>query len=202
VPLIDYTKNYQAKIAGLLDPADQVIAIVPYHLAHGAEKIAWTPEELERKFWYLPRRARKELAGTQPRRDRDRSLLDRVLDALSPSWPWDDFDLEKAIWGATVTGRSDSPAGRLYSATEKGSAERFGVVTAHRFAVLKKVGLDRFELVAEARRAEVVSVRRQGRPFQRGRVVIEFADGSHLAVLCGLLLTGQARRLVTALSPQ
>jgi hypothetical protein len=201
VPLIDYTKNYQAKIAGFLEPGDQVIVIVPYQLAHGAEKIAWTPEERERKLWYLPRRARQEMAGTRPPRGRDRSLLDRVLDMLSPSWPWDDFDMEKAIWGATVAGRSDSPAGRLYIATKRG-AEQFGVVTAQRFAVLKKVGMDGFELVAEARRAEVVSARRRGRPFQRGRVVIEFADGSHIAVLCGLFLTGQARRLVTALSPQ
>jgi hypothetical protein len=196
---MNYTKIYRTDIARLLDPGDQVLVIVPYRLAHGAAAIEWTSEEAGHGSRYIPRRLRDRVADTQE--PGGRSLLDRILGIFSPNWSWNNIDWDKVIGGTSVTGRSDSPAGRLYTATREG-VSLFGVVTAQRFAVVRNIATDRFEPVAEVSRAQVVSARRRGKPLQRGRVVIGFADGSHIAVSSGILFTGQARRLVTALSPQ
>lgn len=197
MPLIDYTKAYHTDVAGLLGPGDQLLAIVPYRLAHGAEKLERTPEVVERRLRPLPRRLRHRAGDLHAREHRDRSLLWRIID---PDWRWNRIDWDQVIGGTSVAGRFDSLAVGLYNATKQGVGQ-YGVVTAQRFTVLRKVGTDRFEPVTEVRRADVVYARRKGKLFQRGRVVIGFVDGSYIAVNSGILFTGQARRLVTALFP-
>lgn len=197
---MDYTKIYRTDVTALLEPGDQAFAIVPYRLAHGAERVERTPEVVERRLRPLPRRLRRRVSGLQAGEPPpgDRSMLDRVIDY---DLPWNQIDWDKTISGTSVAGGPGSWAVRLADATRQGS-QLFGVVTARRFAIVRRVATDRFEPVAEVPRADVVYARRHGRPFQRGRVVIAFADGSYIAVENGIFLTGQARRLVAALSPE
>jgi hypothetical protein len=196
---MDYTKIYYADITKLLGPADQVLTVVPYRLAHGAERVERTSEVIERRLRPLPRGLRRRAQELQSREPEsgNRSLLDRILEI---DWPWNRIDWDEKLGGTSVSGRPDSLAVRLADGTRHGVAQ-FGVVTARRFVVVRRIGTDRFTLVAEAPRSDVVDVRRRGRPFQRGRVVIGFADGSRLAVHTGILVTGQAKRLVATLSP-
>jgi hypothetical protein len=199
---MDYTKIYQADIAKLLGPGDQVIAVVPYRLAHGAERVERDQEVIERRLRPLPRglRRRAQDRGSRQRRadgTAKRSLLDRILDI---NLPWNRVDWDEKFAGTSVAGRSGSLAVRLADGTRHGVSQ-FGVVTTRRFVVVRRIATDRFTLVAEAQRSDVVQARRRSRPFQRGRVVIGFADGSRLAVDTGILLAGQAKRLVAALAP-
>jgi hypothetical protein len=178
---MDYTKIYSADIAQLLGPEDQVVAVVPYRLAHGAERVERDAEVIERRLRPLPRglRRRAQELGTRERPadgTANRSLLDRILDI---DWPWNGIDWDEKFAGTSVAGLPGSLAVRLADGTRHG-VRQFGVVTTRRFVVVR---------------------RRRSRPFQRGRVVIGFADGSRLAVATGILLAGQAKRLVAALSP-
>jgi hypothetical protein len=196
---MDYTKIYQADIATLLGPDDQVLAVVPYRPAPGAERVERTPDVVERRLRPLPRgvRRRAQEAHAEERRPDGRSLLDRLLDI---DWPWNRLDWDEKLGGTSVAGAPGSLAVRLADSTRNGVAQ-YGVVTAQRFVVVRRVGTDRFTVVAEAPRGEVVYARRGGRLFQRGRVVIGFTDGSQLAVLTGIFVSGQAKRLAAALSP-
>jgi hypothetical protein len=196
---MDYTKIYQADIAKLLGPEDPVLSVVPYRLAHGAERVERTPEVIERRLRPLPRglRRRAQELQSRDRQSDSRSLLDRILDI---DWPWNRLDWDEKLGGTSVAGQPGSLAIRLADGTRHGVA-LYGVVTARRFVVVRRIGTDRFTLVTETPRGAVVQVRRRGRLLQRGRVVIGFADGSLLAVQTGILLTGQAGRLVAALSP-
>ena len=199
---MDYTKIYQADIAKLLGPDDQVFAVVPYRLGHGAERVARDQEVMERRLRPLPRGLRRRVKERASRErpaegTANRSLLDRILDI---DWPWNRVDWDERFAGTSVAGRPGSLAVRLADGTRHGIGQ-FGVVTERRFVVVRRIGTDRFTLVAEAPRNDVVQARRRSRPFQRGRVVIGFTDGSRLAVDTGILLAGQARRLVAALAP-
>jgi hypothetical protein len=196
---MDYTKIYQADMAKLLGPGEGVLAVVPYRLAFGAEPPPRTPEEAEQRLSSLPRGVRRRVAdrSTRERPPGRRTLLHRILDF---DLPWNRIDTDEVIGGATVAGAPGSIGVRIAAAT-RDLVGQFGVVTGQRLVVVHRRAKDRFELVAEAPRAEVRSAARRGRLFQRGRVVIAFADGSSIAVNTGILLTGQARRLVAALSP-
>jgi hypothetical protein len=199
---MDYTKIYQADIAKLLGPDDQVLAVVPYRLAHGAERVERDQEVIERRLQPLPRGLRRRAQGLESRERRadgaaNRSLLDRILDI---DWPWNKIDWDEKFAGTSVAGRPGTLAVRLADGTRHGVGQ-FGVVTTRRFVVVRRIATDRFTLVAEAPRSDVVQARRRSRPFQRGRVMIGFADGSRLAVDTGILLAGQAKRLVAALAP-
>ena len=199
---MDYTKIYHADITQLLGADDQVLAVVPYRLAHGAERLERDSEVIERRLRPLPRGLRRraqELGSRERPADgaASRSLLDRILDV---DWPWNKIDWDDKLAGTSVAGRPGSLAVRLADGTRHG-VRQFGVVTTRRFLVVRRIATDRFTLVAEAPRSDVVQARRRSRPFQRGRVVIGFADGSRLAVHTGILLAGQAKRLVAALSP-
>lgn len=178
---MDYTRIFHADITELLGPDEPVLTVVPYRLAPGVERV-------ERDV---------EAAATERRSTGDRSLLDRILDI---DWPWNRIDWDEKLAGVTVTGRPGSLAVRLAEGTRHGVSQ-FGVVTARRFVVVRHVATDRFTLVVEAPRGDVMRATHRSRPLQRGRVVIGFADGSQLAVHTGILLGRQAKRLVAALSP-
>jgi hypothetical protein len=199
---MDYTKIYQADIDQLLGPDDQVLAVVPYRLAHGAERVERDPEVVERRLRPLPRGLRRraqELGSRERSADgaANRPLLDRIFDI---DWPWNRIDWDEKFAGTSVAGRPGSLAVRLADGTRHG-VRQFGVVTPRRFVVVRRIAADRFTLVAEAPRSDVVQALRRSRPLQRGRVVIAFSDGSRLAVDTGILLAGQAKRLVAAMSP-
>jgi hypothetical protein len=189
---MDYTKIYRADVATLLGPADQVLVIVPYQLAEGAERIEGPPEELESRLNPLARRLHRR--AREPRTG-GRSPLDRILDV---DWPWNRVDTDEMLAGVAVSGSTGSHAVRIADATRR-AVGLFAVVTGQRFVIVRRTGTDKFELVAEVPRAEVVFARRQGRLFQRGRVVVGFADGSRLAVHTGVVTAGQAKRLVRIL---
>jgi hypothetical protein len=206
---MDYTKIYRTDVAALLGSGgsgsggsgDEVLAIVPYRLAPGAERVERTPQVIERRLEPLPRRLRRraqDVHGRARRSGGDRSPLDRIL---AIDWPWNRIDWDARLAGTSVAGGTGSHAVRIADATRDG-AGHFAVATAHRFVVVRRIGTDKFTFAAEAPRADVVYARRRGRPFQRGRVVIGFVDGSQLTVDIGIFTAGQANRLVTALSPQ
>lgn len=73
------------------------------------------------------------------------------------------------------------------------------VVTDSRVVFAEHAATGPFRELAVVPRDEVHRVRRAGRFLQRGRVVLEFADGSTLVLRTGMVLTGHARRLVAVL---
>jgi hypothetical protein len=196
---MNYTRIYRTDVARLLDPDEQVLAVVPCRLAYGAERLEHTAEVLERRLRPLPGplRRRAQAVLTRAGGSGDRSALDRVIDFLD--WPWNRIDWDEKLWGVALAGRSGSHAVRLADAIRDG-ASPFGVVSSRRLLVMRRIAAERFQMVAEVSRSEVLDARRRGRPLQRGRVVIGFADDSRVAVGTGILLTGQAGRLVAALA--
>jgi len=196
---MDYTNIYNGDVARLLGANDRVLAMVPCRLAHGAENVARTARVIERRLSPLPGVVRRGAVDRHKHRAprRARSVLERIIDQ---DWPWSRVDVDEKISGTSLAGFSDSRAVQFADAT-RARTNLFALVTSHRFAIVRRTAGGDFEIVVEAPRAEVVSAVRRGRPLQRGRVVLGFADRSQVAFECGILLTGQARRLVASLMP-
>jgi len=75
------------------------------------------------------------------------------------------------------------------------------VVTDRRLVFAEQSYRDNsFTEVTSIPRAAVLAARREGRFLQRGRVVMDFADLSRIALRTGILFTGAARRLVSAVN--
>jgi hypothetical protein len=199
---MDYTKIYRTDVAALLGPGEQVLAIVPYQHAPGAEQVQGPPEELERRLPPLARKAHRRVRERNARERRSaRSSWPFRLLFLDFDWPWNRTDVDEKLSGIAVAGTVGSHAVRIFDATKRVEGD-YLVVTDQRFIVVHRVGTDRLEWIVDAARADIVFARRASRLFQRGRVIIGFADESKLAVLTGVIVAGQAKRLVTAFSPQ
>ncbi|MVA76397.1 hypothetical protein GC722_10230 [Auraticoccus sp. F435] len=118
--------------------------------------------------------------------------VDVLLGVASPRM------LERAdqlVTGTSLLGWPGCRAQQLAAAVRRTTQSQL-LVTDRRLAVLDTTD---FTLLWDCPRADVLRVRRRGRLGQAGRVVLQLADGSALALVLGTLGTGRARRLVHAL---
>jgi hypothetical protein len=218
--LFDKLWLYRDRFTSLLQPGEQPLALTRFALARGADHVVLTPEDLERTVGILPAGLRKRYAATnyrvramqrgetpppQPEPVTPVRLLTGIF--LLPvygilallSGP-DTEKWTRRIWGVAAAGPTGSAAYQIHRAVGV-SSEFFLLVTTARVLVAKRGVRDSTVEVAVPRQA-IRAAYRQGRPFQHGRVVIEFADGSHYAAATGRLDTGRADKIVHALTQQ
>jgi hypothetical protein len=200
MPLLNHLKIYRDDIRPLLDDGEEPFAMAAVSLANGARHLERTPEDVDRALRIAPRGVR-DRAKAQARgegKPEGRSFLDVVLGVLDPRWRWNSTDWDKALSGVAVAGHVDSTAYRLVRAID-GQQALYCVVTARRLLIVRQQGTKDFTVVFEAPRQSVVTARRKGRGYTRGRVIVEFADSSMVALHAGFVDAGRANDLVKAL---
>jgi hypothetical protein len=218
--LFDKLPLYAKDFAPLLQPEEQPLALTRFSLARGADHIALTREDLERTVSILPAGLRKRYAETDyrlramrrgeeppppPEPVKPVRLLTAIL--LLPINAILGFmtgpDTEKwtqRIWGVAAAGATGSSAYQIHRKVGVGP-QFFLMVTTARLLVVNQGMRDSSIEVAIPRQA-IRAVYRRGRPFQHGRVVIEFADGSFYTAATGRLDTGRADKIVRTLTHQ
>jgi hypothetical protein len=183
MPLLDYLKIYRDDLRPLLAGDEEPLVMVPVWLAYGTRRIKRP-------------RARRTRDGAE--RSGRRSALDVVLSVFDPAWRWNNLDWDRVLGGVTVSGPAGSWAHRLAAVVDDAPGA-YAVVTHRRLLVARRQGTQGFTAVSEVPRRVVAGARRQGRGYSRGRVVVEFADSSTLALHAGFVDAGRANRLVRAL---
>jgi hypothetical protein len=110
-------------------------------------------------------------------------------------------DPDKLLGGTSVAGTTLSHAARLHRPLAKGD-NLFCVVTDRRLILADARSLypASFRPLADVPVEAVARARRHGWFLQRGRVVLEFTDGSRLALFTGVLGTSRAHAIVDALT--
>jgi hypothetical protein len=186
MPLLDYLKIYRDDLRPLLADDEEPLVMVPVWLAYGTHRIKRP----------LSARARRTRDGAE--RSGRRSALDVVLSVFDPAWRWNNLDWDRVLGGVTVSGPAGSWAHRLAAVVDDAPGA-YAVVTHRRLLVARRQDTQGFTAVSEVPRRAVAGARRQGRGYSRGRVVVEFADSSTVALHAGFFGTGRADGLVRAL---
>lgn len=218
--LFDKLSLYRNDFAPLLQPGEQPLALTGFSLARGADHVVLTREDLERTAGFLPARLRKRYVdmdyrvramrrGDMPPPEPEPVKPVRVVTGifLLPVYAilalLSGPDTEKwtqRIWGVAAAGATGSAAYQIHQKVGVSSAF-FLMVTTSRLLVLEHGLRDSAVAVAIPRQA-IRAAYRRARPFQHGRVVIEFDDGSYYAAATGRLDTGRADKIVNALTHQ
>jgi hypothetical protein len=169
----------------------------------GADRLHRTEEEWARQFTFIPRaqraalaRAKVELQANPPPPEKG---WQRVLSVLSGGSSIVDGDPDSWLGGVAVAGAVGSCAALLHP--HLGGGDSVYCVVTDRRLMLVAHGLQpmAFRPLAEVPLDAVARAQRRGRILQRGRVVIEFRDGSLLALFTGVFGTARANALVAAL---
>jgi hypothetical protein len=200
---VDPVRLYAAELRALLAEGERPVAAAMCQQAFGSDRLERSPEEIERLFRFLPGKLRREavglLTGEQPARDPRawEKVLGLVVDALGGELVKADPD--EVIGGISAAGHVGSVAHRLAAAL-KGRTP-YCVVTDRRLVFAELSHRDSaFTEVTSIPRVAVLAARREGKFLQRGRVVMDFVDLSRIALMTGMLFTGAANRLVSALN--
>jgi hypothetical protein len=193
---------YRAELDRLLD-GETPLAAISCQVAFGADRLERSPEELDRLVRLLPPglrdRAATLLHEAAPERDEKgwQRALDKVVDALSGDLV--DGDPERWIGGISASGPAGSWARHLSTVLDDAGLP-YCVVTPSRVVFADHdLKTSSFTELVSMPRGAILHARRAGRFLQRGRVVLDFADLSTLALATGILFTGPARRLVAVL---
>jgi hypothetical protein len=216
--LFDKLSLYRDDFAPLLQPGEQPLVLTGFSLARGAEDVVLTREDLERAVSILPAGLRKRYAdmnyrvramqrGDAPPPPPEPVTPVRLLTGivLLPVF-WilavlsgpDTEKWNRRIWGVAAAGATGSGAYQIHRRVGV-SPGFFLMVTTSRLLVVKRGVRDSAVEVAIPRQA-IRAAYRRGCPLQHGRVVIEFADGSHYTAATGRLDTGRADKVVHALT--
>lgn len=202
--MIDRLKLYGEQLRPLLGAGESPLVAVTCQVAFGADRLERSPEEVEHLLRFLPATVRDQVLAAlrdgQPRDDRDRwrRAMDRAVDILIGADSLITADPDEIIGGVAAAGHVGSYAHRL-SAALSGKIG-YAVVTDRRLLLASQTPRGEFEELESVPRQAVLSARRAGRIFQRGRVLLDFVDLSQIALMTGILSTGPANRLVSALT--
>ena len=199
MPLLDHLKIYRDDLGPLLGDGEEPFAMAAVSLANGSRRLERTPEDVDRALRPAPRRVRERAKAAPGEPGGGRSFLDVVLGVLDPRWRWNSTDWDKALSGVAAAGHVGSCAYRLVAAIE-GQQSLYAVVTDRRLLIVRRQGTKDFTAIFEAPRQAVTTARRKGRGYSRGRVVVEFADKSLVALHAGFVDPGRANKLVRALT--
>lgn len=202
---------YAEELQRLTADGESLVAAELCQQAFGADQLERSREEMAAMLRFLPERLREQALDAmqsepEPAKGWER-VLERVLDAASGDLI--DIDPEELLWGVSASGRVGSWAAQLSAVINDPEHSSYCVVTDQRLIIADwQTHTDRpdsptsfTELISVPRNA-VFRARRQGRFLQRGRVVLDFADLSQLALMTGILFTSAATRLVRALQPR
>ncbi len=171
------------KITQLLGPAEQLLALTVFEVPDGKWRLEDPPDD----------RSGMRKAG-------DAAIGTAAFLVTGPEPP----SLGKMLGGVSAAGHLGSWAHQVAAAQRRAGGLPYLVVTDKRLLLVsddkssdKAQG---FAAFLDIPRDAVLNASRDGRPFARGRVVIAFTDGSMIALKLGSVLTGQADRLVNALT--
>lgn len=178
---IDQTSLYADRVRPLLDPEERLLAAAYARIALGDES-----------------------GLKQPAGGTERWITGVDIFGLH----WNPARIDRLLAGRVGTGGPDGLAAQLARALsfEDDLGARYLAVTDCRLMVLgrRETRADApLHLRHAVPRTEVIQARRRSRYLalpQVGRVVLEFADGSSLAVVTGFFLTIAARKLAHALT--
>ncbi|MEV0568446.1 hypothetical protein [Dactylosporangium sp. NPDC050588] len=198
---MDALRLHRAELENLAG-GEEVRAAVHCRTAFGGERPRRSRQELEHLVADVPAEVRDAaVAALRDAPDADpEQAWERVVAVLVGADSVIRVDVDKAIGGYAVTGPDDSCAARLDRGIR--DATMVHCVVTDRRLVLADMDDDLrgFRLRAAVPRTAVLRARRDGRFLQRGRVVVDFADLSQLALLTGVFGTGRADALVAALA--
>lgn len=180
---------YGEQVSQLLEPGERLLAVASFLLAPGKIRAV------------LPPGPPDDRSGLRKAAETTAVVVAAVLtDSVSrPS-------LNRMLGTVSAAGHAGSWAARLLAARDP-TAKRLSklavtdlrlLLVSHIFSFRDKNPDYRIDLAVP--RDALGNVARRGRPLNRGRVVIEFTDGSMVAVDRGSFFTGQASRLVKALT--
>ena len=197
--VIDRLKLWEAEFRALLAPGESALMAIPCRVSFGTDRLERSPEEMERLFRFLPRRLQDEamtsLQGGPITRTGWQKVWEKVLDSATGQMI--DVDIDKLIGGVSATGHVGSWAHQLSSAL--GSRTAYCVVSNRRLLFAEQKVNGPFAELASLPRQAVVRAHRAGKIMQRGRVLLDFADLSQLALMTGILSTGPADKLVSTI---
>lgn len=180
-------KLHEAEITQLLGPGERLVALTDFTLADGKRQLNDTPGP-------PAERSGAQKAG-------ELALGAAVFLVTGPDTP----SPGRMLGGVSAAGHAGSWAHQLFEAY-RGATNRapYLMVTNRRLVLISKRIFGKgpeFSVALGIPRDAVLNASRGGKPLARGRVVIDFADGSMMALKFGTFLTGQADRLVGALTP-
>lgn len=218
--VFDQLRLHGKRLEPLLQPGERALALIRFSLARGADRVVLTPEDLEQHVAFLPAGARRRYADWSYRvRQMERGetpvsqpepvtparilvgllLAPIVLAATALSGPSLDTDRwTRRIWGVSAAGPTGSLAYQVHRRVGP-SSEFFLLVTTVRLLVVRYSD-NAFAAEVAIPREFVRAAQRQGRPFQHGRVRIDFDDGSFYTAVTGRFDTAQANKIVHALA--
>lgn len=202
IEVLDARKLYESELGELLAGETPLVA-VSCDAAFGEDRLERSPEEVDQLVRFLPQRLREEavelLHGNPPQRPERawEKLANKVLDAATGDLVTGDPD--KVLGGVAASGHVGSWAHRISKALAEATIS-YCVVSPSRVVFAEHdLKTHKFQELGALPRQAVLRARRAGKFLQRGRVVLDFADMSALAVRTGILSAGGARRLVAVL---
>jgi hypothetical protein len=177
---------HEAEITQLLQPGEQLLTVTDFRLADGKRRVEAPPDPPDDRS--AARKAGETAAGIA-------GFLVIGPDPPSPG---------KMLGGVSAAGHIGSWAYRLMGAyRDVLDRAKYLTVTDRRVLLISRkiFGKDPdFSVALGIPRDAVRNAIRQSRPLARGRVVIEFFDGSMIALRFGSVFAGQADQLVKVLT--
>jgi hypothetical protein len=177
---------YGEQVARLLEPGESLLAMAGFFLAPGKIRVELPPDPPD------------DRSGLRKAGETALGVAAFLADGPGPP------SLNRMLGTVSAAGDGESWAARLLAArgrTTKRSSDL--VVTNLRLLLVSRKiwGKDPDHTIDLAiPRDALGNVARHGRPLARGRVVIEFTDGSMVALRRGAFFTGRANTLVRALT--
>ncbi len=174
------------QVARLLEPGERLLAMPHFFLAPGKIKVELPPSPPD------------DRSGLRKAGETALGVAAVLADGPNPP------SLNRMLGTIAAAGRAGSWASRLMAAQDRTkNRTSYLVVTDLRLLLVSAriFGKDAdcsVNLIVP--RDALGNAARRGRPLARGRVVIEFTDGSMVALRRGGLFTGRANRLVRALT--
>jgi hypothetical protein len=197
MPLINHLRYAKADVEKVLEPGERLIDLGLYQ-----EPLIGDESRLERAEDELSPRMRRyvDKHGSPPPRSEKLFGFD-----LFTGLDVNEDRVARFFGGRKGEGAVDSVAGQWWRAA-KNSPENmdhveYGVTDRRLLLLTNRVNSNEYKVIFSVPRGEVASAQHRGKLLlQRGRVEVRFTDGSMVAFITGMLMTGRARALVAALS--
>jgi hypothetical protein len=202
---MDPARIYRRDLQDLVGPDETVRAAAMCRATPGgSNQLERSMEDFEREYSLLPTQLRKKAAAASFRTQSESPPREkwywRVLGVLSGGDSIVRADPDKLFGGVVARGAADSCAAHLNRHLH-GDDSIYCVVTDRRLLLAARtLSTDAFRPLADVPVEAVTGARRHGWFLQRGRVVLNFADGSMLTVFTGIFGTARANTLVDALT--
>ncbi|MEV6349296.1 hypothetical protein [Actinoplanes sp. NPDC051851] len=189
---MDPLRLYRSDLQQLADADEAVLAAASCgRPPAGAERLTGERPDPREQFANLP-------PDSWDGPDRRECWWHRIPAALVGAGSLVHADVDRILGGVSVVGGPGSYAGRLWAYLDEGLV--FCVVTDRRLMLaVHELDPDHFRFLTDVPVEAVERARMAGRFLQRGRVFVEFSDGSAVAIFTGVFFAARGRALVAAL---